>query len=492
MENISNIVFRVVEKNYTLFLAFFILLAGFNLFFMLGEPPVFDWDESRHGVSAYEMIINNNFIKNTYLNEPDYWNLKPPLGLWLISLSYVIFGFNVFALRFWSAFFGFLTILIVIQIARKILDKWSALFSVGILSTYFSFIGIHSARTGDFDSMLIFLITLTALLMMGSEEKKIRLYLSGLLFSLSFLLKSFASVQIILVIVIYYILTGYYKKLKFLDLVLFLLFSSIPILTWVFFRYLEDGFTFFEKMLLYDFVERTSKSIEGHRATLMVYVESVILKGLPWSIILILAISYRNRLAIKWINKLGLYLTFDNFLSKKIILSWAIPILLASGIVKTKTEWYIFPIIPLISLYISWFLSDNIKSGKKHFLVVFLVVWLTAQAIVSFLLFSPWAKEKLAESYNTNKLDLQKLIYSLPEARERNSNKLYSLVNLRQSEVFLSEVVKGYKIIITNNIDLADLYEGDAILADKSILERFNLDKFETFTLKDKIVIVRK
>ena len=56
------------------------LFCGINVFFLLGNVPVEAWDEARHGVSAYEMLVSHAWIVNTYRGEVDYWNLKPPLS----------------------------------------------------------------------------------------------------------------------------------------------------------------------------------------------------------------------------------------------------------------------------------------------------------------------------------------------------------------------------------------------------------------------------
>ncbi len=70
-------------ENHFRTLFFIVLLIGaFNVFFKLGTERINAWDEARYGVSAYEMLTHKTLIHNTYLDKPDYWNLKPPLGLW--------------------------------------------------------------------------------------------------------------------------------------------------------------------------------------------------------------------------------------------------------------------------------------------------------------------------------------------------------------------------------------------------------------------------
>lgn len=101
-------------KNYYYVLLFLIsILTIYNLFYYLKETPIYSWDEARHGISAYEMLKNREFIVNTYGYQKDYWNLKPPLSFWAIIAGYKIVGFNPLGLRLYSTISAFLTVLTV-------------------------------------------------------------------------------------------------------------------------------------------------------------------------------------------------------------------------------------------------------------------------------------------------------------------------------------------------------------------------------------------
>ena len=73
--------------------------AFFLMFWHLGAPSVNATDEAYHGVNAYEMLTNGNWLVNTYRYETDYFNSKPPLNLWLIMMAYRVFGASSFSLR---------------------------------------------------------------------------------------------------------------------------------------------------------------------------------------------------------------------------------------------------------------------------------------------------------------------------------------------------------------------------------------------------------
>ena len=77
-------------------------------FYRLGESTISDWDEARHGVNAYEMMQNREWIVTTYKGNPDYWNLKPPLSEWIICAFFSIFGYTRTVFRIYSAVSMFL------------------------------------------------------------------------------------------------------------------------------------------------------------------------------------------------------------------------------------------------------------------------------------------------------------------------------------------------------------------------------------------------
>src|SRR4051812_44262711 len=81
-----------VIRRYRLCFSLVLALMAWNVFAGLGSVSINDSDEARYGVSAYEMLHNRSFLVTTYAGEREYWNLKPPLGYWLMALSFWIFG----------------------------------------------------------------------------------------------------------------------------------------------------------------------------------------------------------------------------------------------------------------------------------------------------------------------------------------------------------------------------------------------------------------
>lgn len=100
---------RFFEKYYGFFFAAGVLVLAFYCFRCLDVKYVDSWDEARHGVNAYEMIQNGDYIRHTYNYQVDDWNLKPSISYWAIVLGFRLFGYSVWGLRFFSALAYLLT-----------------------------------------------------------------------------------------------------------------------------------------------------------------------------------------------------------------------------------------------------------------------------------------------------------------------------------------------------------------------------------------------
>jgi len=112
------------ERKYIFILAVIIFIALFLRFFQLGEnPPSLTWDEAAWGYNAYSLGIDGRdefgrFLPLDYLES--FGDFKPPVYAYLTVLPIKIFGLNEFAVRFPSAFFGVLTVVVTYFITKRI------------------------------------------------------------------------------------------------------------------------------------------------------------------------------------------------------------------------------------------------------------------------------------------------------------------------------------------------------------------------------------
>src|SRR5688572_18104826 len=139
----------------------FLAAAIFPVFWQLTSLPIRQWDEARLAVNAAEMLDNGNLLVTYFQGQPDMWNTKPPLQVWLIALSIKAFGYTEFAVRFPSAVMAVATMAVIFWFCLKVFrSKLAAVLSVLVLVSSQGYMGYHVARNGDYEALLIFFITI--------------------------------------------------------------------------------------------------------------------------------------------------------------------------------------------------------------------------------------------------------------------------------------------------------------------------------------------
>lgn len=142
-----------------------ICLCCFPLFYRLDTLPIRQWDEARNAVSAIEMLQNKNYVVRYFNGEPDYFDVKPPLLIWMQVLSIKLVGLNELAIRLPSAIAALLTaIFLIIYFHKYNNNRYAGYLASLILVTSHGYINGHLARTGDHDALLVLFITMAVFL----------------------------------------------------------------------------------------------------------------------------------------------------------------------------------------------------------------------------------------------------------------------------------------------------------------------------------------
>lgn len=137
-----------------------LLAAALFMFVDRRTTPIILWDESRLAINAIEMFERGWSLTTTYGFEPDLWNTKPPLMIWLMNASVHAFGPSESALRLPSMIAGLGTLALVFGFVRRATRSLpTAALAVVLLATSVGFYGEHGARTADYDALLCFFTT---------------------------------------------------------------------------------------------------------------------------------------------------------------------------------------------------------------------------------------------------------------------------------------------------------------------------------------------
>ena len=336
----------LTEGRFLIFAALILCICLFFSFYHLGVHPARDWDEARHGVSAYEMLRQGNYIGNTYQYQPDYYNLKPPLSFYGIMLGYRLFGFNLFGMRFYSAAAFALTAIVLFGFCRFRYGRASALAVLAALTVCAPFFRYHFARHGDADALFGLFCVVSLLAMLLIQEYPWAMPACSFAFSLAFLAKSWHALFVPPIVFLYLLINRLFLRLKPWQWLSFVAAGALPILLWAALRYQYDGVKFFVEMVQVDLLNRSASVLEGHSGGFGFYFRLLFFQTAVTGLFpLVMGLGYLiARLGVldrnRWLPlspKLAADLPFWGL--------WAgVPLLLFS-VVKTKIAWYVIPIL---------------------------------------------------------------------------------------------------------------------------------------------------
>ncbi len=138
-------------------------------FVNLGFLDLQAWDEALYAVRAEGILRFGHWIdQSSFAIDGLYSALHPPLYVWLTAVSFEFFGITEFAARCFSAVAAGLTLPIIFHIGKRIANPQigflaALLFGLNPFVTFF-------ARQGQFDSTLVFFLSLAMLWLIKAQD----------------------------------------------------------------------------------------------------------------------------------------------------------------------------------------------------------------------------------------------------------------------------------------------------------------------------------
>ncbi len=193
-------------------------VCSFPLFYRLDALPLRMWDEARNAVSALEMLQNKNVVVRYYEGNPDSWDVKPPLLIWLQVISMKVFGINELAIRMPSAVAALATVIFLIFYFHLYHNnRYIGYIAAFVLVTSPGYVEQHLSRTGDHDALLVLFTTMIILLyyefLSGSKNSNLKLGVITSLLILGAYTKSIAIMLILPGLLLMTLLYGEHRKI---------------------------------------------------------------------------------------------------------------------------------------------------------------------------------------------------------------------------------------------------------------------------------------
>lgn len=170
-------------------------------FYNLGSYSLVDFDEAWFAEVATNIVRIKNPLVLTFNN--DVFNEHPPFGFILMALSMTILGANEFAVRFFPALSGLLSVVTLYLIGKKIFSRVVGIGAASILVSCVWF--IFRARSGNLDTIFLFLYLLSFYLALQIGTRKHAIYNVAISTALLFLSKILVGITVFIPIVLYLI-----------------------------------------------------------------------------------------------------------------------------------------------------------------------------------------------------------------------------------------------------------------------------------------------
>lgn len=181
------------------------LFAVVLYFSKLGGSGLATWDDCYYAQKAKEILQTGNWMTMHFDGRPEFDN--PPLFMWMLALSYKIFGVTEFAAKSPSALMGVLSVMLAYVFFRYLYDRWIGLYAAFVLATTTTF--AKYARHAMMDVTLTFFVLLALFgLVLAVDRKRGYFVLWGGCVAVCILIKSVLGLFPAVIGVLYLILTG--------------------------------------------------------------------------------------------------------------------------------------------------------------------------------------------------------------------------------------------------------------------------------------------
>ena len=326
-----------------------IILASMLFFFKLGSFSLYDAAETTYGEFVKQILLTGDWI-TMHFNGQIIFD-KPPLYFWLATLATYLFGFNEFALRFWAALAGVLTVIVTYFLGKTLYHKKVGFLSALILMSAFQF--IVQARIAEIDVLLALFLNLALLFLFLGYQTSNRWYylLSYPFMGLATLTKGIIGVVLpLFVFFLFLTVKKEFRKIKESHLLPGILIILLIALPWYLVEYLRHGGAFLNFVFGFLFLSRFQTVVSGHPGPWYYYFISLILGFAPWSAYLPYSLwkTWKQRT-----NESELF-----------TLCYLLPVFIVFSLAKTKLPNYLLPLFPFLAITVGKAWQEVLEQGK--------------------------------------------------------------------------------------------------------------------------------
>jgi 4-amino-4-deoxy-L-arabinose transferase-like glycosyltransferase len=334
-------------------------------FATLGQRALIHPDEGRYAELALGMLQSGDWI-SPRLNGILYFE-KPALQYWMGALSFLIFGINEFAARFWPALTGILSVLAVGLTARRLWGngQYAALVMAGSVWV------IANSHFLNLDTGLMFFLTLALCAFLWAQqdqaspaERRYGMWLAWAAMAGATLSKGLIGLLIPgATLVLYSLLNwhwGVWRRMQWLTGGALFLLLCAPWFVQVSARNPDFARFFF----IHEHVERFLSTTHGRVEPLWYFIPVLLAGFLPWTSLL------GRVVGAGWPRRTG-----AEFQAERFALIWAVFIFAFFSKSGSKLPSYILPMFPALALLLGKALEHARPAALKKHLLLPVALW---------------------------------------------------------------------------------------------------------------------
>jgi hypothetical protein len=352
-----------------------LLVIGALLFFpFLGQVHLFDWDEINFAESAREMLLTHNYHM-VQINFEQFFE-KPPLFIWLQSISMHYLGVNEYAARLPNAICGVITMLAVFNVGRYVFKSqfgvlWALMFACSILPHIYFKSGIIDPVFNLFIFLGLFFMFKVSVFnefehyKMRKRNKRWNLFLSALFIGLATLTKGPVAILLVVLTATTYFVVNHGKlKIEISEMITWWVIVFMVIVVWLSFESQQSGFTFVKEFIKYQIRLFTTEDA-GHGGPFFYHFIVLVIGVFPAS-------------ALIWDSfKKNAHDETDQTFFKRWMIYLLLVVLIVFSVVRTKIIHYsslcYFPLTFLAAYYLNYFIDGKVEWTWKQTLPLFAI-----------------------------------------------------------------------------------------------------------------------
>jgi len=351
-----------------------IILSFLLFFFKLGSFSLYDAAETTYGEFIKQIRLTGDWITMHY-NGGIIFD-KPPLYFWLATVATFIFGMNEFAIRFWAAVCGVLTVVTTFYLGRSFYNEKVGFFSGLVAMTAFQF--LIQSRIAELDILLTLLMTLAILFFwQGYHTKKRHFYwFFYLAMALATLVKGLIGIAIpVFAVFLFLLFRKELNRIWEMEIPAGIIITALVASPWYLMEWKLHGQAFVDFALGFLFLSRFKGVVAGHPGPWYYYFFAILLGFAPWSHFLPYALTRT------WKNKLGK--------PELLSLCFIIPVFIVFSIAKTKLPNYVLPLYPFLAIMVGKLWYDFLHGGQEKMrrgmaIAQFIMLIIAALIIIGF------------------------------------------------------------------------------------------------------------